>query len=132
MEYVVAVVTAGIIMGMLDYIWLGFVAKKLYYDEMGDILLRKPNMLPALIFYVIYVVGSVVIAVAPALAYGSWIYALGMGALLGFVAYATYDLTNLATMKGFSKKIVIIDLAWGAFLTAVVATGAYFAATLIV
>ena len=62
----------------------------------------------------------------PALAKDSWLYVLGMGALFGFVAYATYDLTNLATMKDFPLKIVLIDLLWGTLLTATVATGAFF------
>ena len=131
MEILIAIIAAGIIMGMLDFIWLGFIAKKVYYGEMGEILLKKPNMVPALIFYAIYVVGSVLLVVAPALEIESWQHAVGMGALLGFVAYATYDLTNLATLKGFSQKIVVIDLIWGTFITAVVAGGAYFAATLI-
>lgn len=131
MEILVAIIAAGIIMGVLDFIWLGFIAKKLYYSEMGDILLKKPNMVPALVFYAIYVVGSVLLVVVPALEIESWQHAFGMGALLGFVAYATYDLTNLATLKGFSQKIVVIDLIWGTFITAVVAGGAYFAATFI-
>lgn len=125
MELIIAVVTAGIIMGILDFIWLGFIAKKLYYDEMGDILLKKPNMAPALVFYAIYVIGSVLLVVSPALEMDSWWHALGMGALLGFIAYATYDLTNLATLKGFSRKIVVIDLIWGTALTAVVSIGAF-------
>jgi len=131
MEILVAIIAAGIIMGVLDFIWLGFVAKKVYYGEMGDILLKKPNMVPALIFYAIYVIGTVLLVVEPALVKDSWQHAVGIGALLGFVAYATYDLTNLATLKGFSQKIVVIDLIWGTFITAVVAGGAYFAATLI-
>lgn len=127
MELIIALITAGIVMGVLDFVWLGFVAKKLYYDEMGDILLKKPNMPPALLFYAIYVVGSVLLVVMPAVELGSWQHALGYGALLGFVAYATYDLTNLATLKGFSPKIVAVDLAWGTAITAVVAMSAYVA-----
>ncbi|MES2876347.1 MAG: DUF2177 family protein [Patescibacteria group bacterium] len=125
MELLVKLLAAGGIMGILDFIWLGFVAKKLYYGEMGKILLEKPNMGPALLFYIIYVVGVVVFVISPALEKGSWQYALGYGALFGFVAYATYDLTNLATLKGFSPKVVVIDLLWGAALTAVVSTGTY-------
>lgn len=127
MELVIKLLAAGGIMGILDFIWLGFVAKKLYYGEMGKILLEKPNMAPALLFYLVYVFGVVVFVVTPALEKDSWQHAVGYGALFGFVAYATYDLTNLATLKGFSSKIVIIDLAWGAGLTAVVAFGAYMA-----
>lgn len=127
MELLVKLLAAGGIMGILDFIWLGFVAKKLYYGEMGKILLEKPNMAPALAFYAIYVIGVIILVVNPALEKDSWQHAFGYGALLGFVAYATYDLTNLATLKGFSSKIVAIDLIWGTLLTAVVATGAFFA-----
>jgi uncharacterized membrane protein len=126
MELLIKLLATGAIMGVLDFIWLGFVAKKLYYSEMGGILLEKPNMPAALLFYVIYVVGVVIFVLTPALEKGSWQHALGYGALFGLVAYATYDLTNLATLKGFSPKIVAIDLIWGSALTAVVATGAYF------
>jgi uncharacterized membrane protein len=125
MELLIKLLAAGAIMGVLDFVWLGFVAKKLYYGEMGKILLEKPNMVPALLFYVIYVVGVVVFVITPALEKGSWLHALVYGALFGFVAYATYDLTNLATLKGFSQKIVVIDLVWGAAITAVVAVGTY-------
>ena len=127
MELIIKLLVAGGIMGILDYLWLGVISKKLYYSEMGKILLEKPNMAPALLFYVIYVVGVIVFVINPALAKDSWVYAAGMGALFGFIAFATYDLTNLATMKGFSAKIVAIDLMWGAFMTATVAVGTYFA-----
>lgn len=123
MDIFIRLLIAGGIMGILDFVWLGFVAKKLYWAEMGKLLLDKPNMVAALIFYVIYVVGVVVFVVNPALDKDSWQYALGMGAFFGFVAYATYDLTNLSTMKDFSIKIVVIDMIWGAALTAVVAAG---------
>jgi uncharacterized membrane protein len=116
---------AGGIMGVLDFVWLGFVAKKLYEKELGGLLLDKPNMAAALAFYVLYVVGVVLFVVNPAVDAASWRHALGYGALFGLVAYATYDLTNLATIKGFSSKIVAIDLIWGAFITSVVAAGTY-------
>ena len=94
---------------------------------MGSILLEKPNMTAAILFYIIYVIGTVVFVISPALAKGSLSHAIGYGALFGFVAYATYDLTNLATLKGFSPKVVVIDLIWGAFLTATVAGVTYVA-----
>ncbi len=131
MEIIIALLAAAVIMGVLDFIWLGFIAKKLYYGEMGEILLKKPNMTAAVAFYAIYVIGAVVLVVLPALAAGSFTASLGYGALLGFVAYATYDLTNLATLKGFSSKIVAIDLAWGTFITAAVCAGAFAAASLV-
>lgn len=125
MDIVLRLLVAGGVMGVLDFVWLGVVAKKLYYGEMGRILLEKPNMIPAILFYCIYVIGVVVFVISPALEKQSLIHAVGYGALFGFVAYATYDLTNLATLKDFSAKIVVIDLLWGAFLTAVVAGVTY-------
>lgn len=125
MDILLRLLITGGVTGVLDFIWLGYVAKKLYYGEMGSILLEKPNMVAAVLFYVIYVIGTVVFVISPALAKGSLAHAIGYGALFGFVAYATYDLTNLATLKGFSLKVVIVDLIWGAFLTATVAGVTY-------
>lgn len=127
MEVIVQLLAAGAIMGVMDFVWLGFVAKKLYYDEMGKILLEKPNMSAALIFYAIYVVGVVIFVVSPALEKGSLTHAAVFGALFGLVAYATYDLTNLATLKGFSSRIVAIDLLWGMVITSAMSIGAYLA-----
>lgn len=127
MELLIKLIAAGGVMGILDYLWLGFIAKNLYYGEMGEILLEKPNMVAALLFYAIYVVGVVVLIVNPALAKDSLSHALGYGALFGFVAYATYDLTNLATLKGFSAKVVVVDMLWGAFITAAMAGAAFWA-----
>lgn len=119
-------VIAGGLMGLIDGIWLGVVANRLYKSQLGPLLLEKPNMVAAVLFYIIFVVGIVVFAVMPAVAAGDWRVALGYGALLGLVTYATYDLTNLATLKDFPVKIVIVDLIWGTVLTATVATLTYF------
>ncbi len=125
MTILIAIIAAGIIMGMLDFVWLKYLSKDLYQKEIGSLLREKPSMVPALIFYFIYVIGVVTFIVIPAVDSSSWIEALLRGAMLGVVAYATYDLTNLATLKNFSKTIVYIDIAWGAFITAVTAVGAY-------
>lgn len=98
-----------------------FVANKFYKSQIGSLLLDKPNMAPAFIFYGIYVIGIVTFVITPALEKGSLASAIGYGALFGLVAYATYDLTNLATIKGFTTKVVVVDLVWGAFITAAVA-----------
>ncbi len=124
-NFLIKLLVAGGIMGIIDAIWLTVVANKFYKAQLGPLLLEKPNMLAAIAFYVIYVVGIVVFAVMPAVAAGDWKVALGLGALLGLVAYATYDLTNLATLKGFPVKIVIVDLVWGTVLTATVAAATY-------
>lgn len=117
---------AGLVMAAIDAVWLSIVANKFYKSQIGPLLLDKPNMAAAAAFYVIYVVGIVAFAVLPALDRGAWQHALGYGALLGFVAYATYDLTNLATLKGFTPKLVAVDLLWGTVLTASVAVVTYF------
>lgn len=91
---------SGTVMGVLNFLWLGFIAKNLYANELGEILLEKPNMLAAIVFYIIYVAGVVFLAVGPALESGSFCPAISYGALLGLVAYATYNPTNLAKIIG--------------------------------
>lgn len=116
---------AGGVMAVFDAFWLTVVASKFYKSQIGGLLLEKPNMTAAVIFYVIYVIGIVAFVLSPALEKGSWLYALGYGALFGFVAYATYDLTNLSTLKGFTTKVVIVDMIWGVCLTAAVSVISY-------
>lgn len=125
MDFLVKVLVAGGVMGVIDFIWLSFVATKFYKSQIGTLLLEKPNAVAAVIFYVIYVIGIVVFVLSPALEKNSWQHAALYGALFGFVAYATYDLTNLATLKGFTVKLVVVDLIWGTLLTAGVATVSY-------
>lgn len=119
---------AAVIFFSIDMLWLGVVAKKLYRDELGFILSNEVNWIAALIFYVIYLVGVLHFAVIPALKEQSWITALIQGAALGFLCYATYDLTNMATISKWPLKIVIIDIAWGTFLTCAVSLLTYLAA----
>jgi len=114
---------AGIAFGVfliIDFIWLVFISRKLYDRELKHIKKEKINWLAAIIFYVIYIIGVVFFVVEPAIDKASLSYAVYGGALFGLVAYSTYDLTNLATMKGFPLKITIIDLIWGTFVTAAV------------
>lgn len=113
-------------MAVIDAVWLSVVANKFYKSQIGPLLLDKPNLVAAILFYLIYVLGIVVFALSPALDGNSWKMALGLGALFGFVAYATYDLTNLSTLKGFTVKLVIVDMVWGTVLTAAVTVIAYF------
>jgi uncharacterized membrane protein len=124
-DFIIRVVVAGGVMGIFDAFWLTVVASKFYKSQIGGLLLEKPNMAAAIIFYVIYVIGIVAFVLSPALEKGSWQYALGYGALFGFVAYATYDLTNLSTLKGFTTKLVVVDMIWGVCLTAAVSVISY-------
>jgi uncharacterized membrane protein len=106
----------------LDSIWLSLAASRLYRPRLGSLLLERFNMAPAAAFYLIYLAGILVFAIAPALVTGRWTTALMRGAMLGLVAYATYDLTNQATLRGWSVTVTIADLCWGSFLTATAAT----------
>lgn len=126
-DFLIRFMLAGGAMAIIDAFWLSIVANKFYKSQIGSLLLDKPNMPAAVAFYIIYVIGIVVFAVSPALERGSWQYALGYGALLGFVAYATYDLTNLATLKGFNVRLVMVDMLWGTLLTGAVSLIAYLA-----
>lgn len=117
LNFLIYFVIAFIVFIIIDIIWLGLVAKKLYAKHLGYIMAEKVNFLAAIIFYVIFIIGLVYFAVMNV---SVWWMALLNGALLGFIAYATYDLTNLATLKGWPLKITIIDLVWGTSLGAVV------------
>jgi uncharacterized membrane protein len=116
-------VTAIVFLG-LDYIWLGFVAKDFYARSLGSLMRDTPDFISAGIFYLFYVAGIVFFAAMPA---ESWKGALARGALLGLLAYGTYDMTNLATLKGWPWRMAAVDMAWGAALTALAALGGYLA-----
>ena len=108
----------------IDMTWLGLVAKNFYSTQLGG-LLGPINWSAALIFYFLYIVGILIFAVVPALDRSSLMYALTYGALFGFFAYATYDLTNLATLKSWPLAVTLADMAWGVVLTSSVATVSY-------
>ncbi len=120
MEFFKLAVIAFFVFLVIDFIWLVFISRKLYDRELKAIKKEKINWTAAGIFYVIYIIGIVFFVIAPAVEKASISYAIFGGALFGLVAYSTYDLTNLATMKGFPLKITIIDLIWGTFVTAAV------------
>jgi len=105
----------------LDALWLGVMADRLYRPALGQLMLAQFAWGPALAFYALYVAGVVVFAVAPGLARGRWPWALRLGALLGLVAYGTYDLTNQATLKGWPWHVTVVDLCWGTAATGVAA-----------
>ena len=110
----------------IDFIWLTLTVNMVYKPRLGGLLMDKPNLPVALAFYLVYVIGIVVFAVMPAIEQGNWTRALWGGALFGFMAYATYDLTNLATLAGWSTTVSIIDMIWGTVLTGIAATAGYF------
>ncbi|NVN97425.1 DUF2177 family protein [Candidatus Nomurabacteria bacterium] len=98
---------------VLDMTWLGLVAKNFYAKHIGFLLRPDFNLLPGIIFYLLYLVGLVFFIIMPAVGKGSWVYALLLGALFGLIAYSTYDLTNQATLKDWPLIVTVVDLAWG-------------------
>jgi uncharacterized membrane protein len=131
MKLLVALLTAyasaGIAFGLLDFLWLRWAGPNLYRPLLGEILADKFRALPALAFYAIYLAGIVWFAVRPGLAQGVP-YAVLNGALLGLLAYATFDLTSQAIFKVWSTKVTLIDMAWGASATALASGVACYAA----
>lgn len=125
--YATAFIFTTVVFLALDFVWLGFVAKDFYRTQIGPLLLEKPLLGVAFAFYLLYAIGIVTFAVMPALETDSWVRAMTSGALLGLIAYSTYDLTNLATLRGWSAKLALIDLAWGTIVTSLAATAGYFA-----
>ena len=109
-------ITAVIFLG-IDFVWLSNIAKRFYFDRLGELLREKPRLGAAVAFYAIYVVGIVIFAVAPALKEQSATTALVYGALFGFFAYATYDMTNYATLRNWSLTVSLVDVVWGTVLT---------------
>ncbi len=120
-KYLILYAATALIFFPLDFVWLSNMGKGFYRAELGNLLLANPNLVVAGLFYLAYLVGVVILVSAPA--DGDVVKALLMGAVLGFVAYGTYDLTNLSTVAGFSPRVAIVDMAWGTALTGVSAAG---------
>ncbi|NIM90707.1 MAG: DUF2177 family protein [Candidatus Aminicenantes bacterium] len=105
---------------VIDMIWLGVVAKGFYRRHLGSFMSPKVNWISAMLFYLLFIVGLLVFVIRPALAAGVPLNALFYGALLGLISYATYDLTNLATLKDWPLIVTVVDLIWGTVLGGVV------------
>jgi uncharacterized membrane protein len=118
-EFLGQILVAGIAMAIIDGVWLGIVAKRFYTSQIGHLLRKKPHIFVAVCFYVLYIIGVATFVIHPA---G---LALGYGALFGLVTYGTYDLTNLSTLKGFTIKFALVDMLWGACVTAIISYIAY-------
>jgi uncharacterized membrane protein len=129
MTYAIAWFGTALAFLIADAIWLTQVGPRLYRPLLGELLSERLNVPAAAAFYLIYVSGITYFAVAPALQAGSLTRALINGALLGVVAYATYDLTNQATLKAWDIRVTLADMTWGAFASALAASAGYWAAT---
>jgi uncharacterized membrane protein len=123
--FAIAYLAAAGAMLVLDAIWLTTMVPRIYRPALGDLVADQPNFAVAGVFYLLYVVGIVVFAILPAIEARSWLQALGLGALLGLVAYGTYDFTNLSTLRNWPVGLSLIDVAWGTALTAVAAWAGY-------
>jgi uncharacterized membrane protein len=106
----------------LDMLWLGLIAKTMYRQGIGHLMADEPRLLAALAFYVVYAAGLTIFAVLPQAEDAAWGKTVAMGALFGFVAYATYDLSNLATLRDWPLGLTLVDMAWGTLLSAAAAT----------
>ncbi len=127
MKWIIAYIVAAVSFGVLDAIWLRWAGPNLYRPNLGELMAESFRIGPALVFYAAYIAGMVWFAVRPGLSGGLGAAALN-GALLGALCYATYDLTNQATLKVWPVHITIVDIIWGAFATCVAATIATYVA----
>lgn len=117
-RYLAAYAATLLVMLVLDALWLGVMAKTLYQQGIGHLMSEQPRMAVAAAFYLLYPVGLLVFGVAHGGAAGDWKSAALYGGLFGLFAYATYDLTNLATLRNWPASLAAIDIAWGAFVSA--------------
>lgn len=127
MRWIIAYLSTAAVFLVGDFVWLGFVARSFYRDQLGELMAPQPNWTAAVAFYLLYLVGVVYFAIAPALSSGLWTTALMGGLLFGLIAYGTYDLTNLATVRGWPAALSVVDMGWGAVLTGAAATVGFLA-----
>ena len=127
MTYVVAYVAVLIVFGMIDAVWLTTMGPLLYRPALGDILAQNLRVVPAIAFYLMYPIGIMVFAVLPGLRAQSPLAAAALALLFGALAYATYDLTNYATLRNWTLQITVVDIGYGALASSIAATAGYFA-----
>jgi uncharacterized membrane protein len=113
----------------IDMVWLVVVARSFYQKQLGFLMKPNINWAAAILFYLLFISGLIIFVIKPAMVKQSWVHALLYGALFGLVTYATYDLTNLATVKDWPLLVTVVDLIWGSVLAAAVSVITYFIAT---
>lgn len=124
-HYLLAYLITACVFLVLDVVWLSWIARQFYFDRLGEILRDQPNFFAAGAFYAIYIAGIVIFVITPAIRLDSAQHALVYGALFGFIAYGTYDMTNYATLKNWPFVVAAVDMAWGACLTGLSAFAGY-------
>jgi uncharacterized membrane protein len=113
---------------VIDMVWLVLVAKKFYQGQIGFLMKPDINWFAAITFYLLFIAGLVIFVISPAVEKHSWVHAILFGALFGLITYATYDLTNLATMKDWPLLVTVVDLIWGTVLAASISSITYYIA----
>ncbi len=116
----------------IDMAWLGLIAKNFYQEQIGFLMKSNINFPAAIIFYLLFIAGLILFVINPAMEKHSWLHALLFGALFGLITYATYDLTNLASIKDWPILVTIVDLIWGTVVASLVSLLTYFIATKII
>ena len=126
LKHLAAYLGAGLAFAVIDAVWLTTVGPKLYRPALDDVLADQFNLPAAIAFYLVFIAGVLMLAILPTVREGAgWTRAMANGAMLGFVAYATYDLTNQATLKVWSLKVTLADIGWGTVLTACAAAAGF-------
>ena len=110
---------------VIDMVWLVLVAKKFYQEQIGFLMRPDINWFAAIIFYLLFIAGLIVFVISPAVEKHSWVHALLFGALFGLITYATYDLTNMATLKDWPLLVTVVDLIWGTVLASAISVITY-------
>lgn len=121
-KLLVTYLSTAAVMVLIDLVWLGLIAKPMYQQGIGHLMAEKPNIAAAIGFYLLFPIGLMIFAILPEAADRRWQQTAICGALFGLFAYATYDLTNLATLKNYPIKLALIDIFWGTLVSAVAAT----------
>lgn len=111
-----------VVMVVIDLVWLGFIAKPMYQAGIGHLMTDKPNLVAAFSFYALFPIGLMIFAILPEAASATWQRTAWLAALFGFFAYATYDLTNLATLKDYPLQLALVDMLWGSLVSAIAAS----------
>jgi uncharacterized membrane protein len=124
-KLILAYLLTAVVFFAIDLTWLGLIAKNLYRKYLGGFLSDTVNWTAAFVFYALFIIGIFIFSILPAVEKNSFSHAVIMGGLFGFFTYATYDLTNLATLKNWPLTIVYIDIIWGSIFTGLVAAAGY-------
>ena len=120
--YFLTFIVASLIFFIIDFIWLSITVKSIYRPILGDMILDKPIIWAAFLFYIMYIIGLTILVLIPSINADSFYKVFGMGFVFGFVAYGTYNLTNMAVLRNWSPTIVWIDMFWGGILTGLTST----------